>query len=366
MKPTTLNTPERMLFALLRASLLERDAETDFFQHAAQEDWRQCYRLAAAQGVMALAWDGVLKLPATLQPPRPVKLSWAAGVEAYERKYLLYCSTVTEISEFYARHNIATLQLKGVGFSSLYPVPSHREGGDIDIFTYSACREKLSDAEANRLADTLMQRQGIEVDTEHSPKHSMFYYKGIPVENHKTFLNVETYALAAVVERLLKEHMNPSLTPLAAGQVHTPSPMFNTLFIAFHAAQHYGSGLALHHLCDWAMILRRYGLQLPEEIKGTSFAEGIGALTRLCNRYLGLSVASEGQEDLAEEMLQEMLHPRYPATLPDRGKWGILLYKAKRLIYNHRLKSRILPVSFARHIGQSVVSHLRHPETIFH
>lgn len=54
---------ERMLFALLRASLNRREVETDFFQGVSPEDWKECYLLSARQGVMALAWDGVLKLP---------------------------------------------------------------------------------------------------------------------------------------------------------------------------------------------------------------------------------------------------------------------------------------------------------------
>jgi hypothetical protein len=145
-----------MLFALLRASLHEREPEVSFFQHVSDEDWKLCYRLAASQGVMALAWDGVMKLPVDLQPLRSVKLSWATGVETYEQKYLRYCSTIDEISRFYGEHGIRTMQLKGVGFSLLYPVPCHREGGDIDIYTYSADKKKMSDKEANRLADVLM------------------------------------------------------------------------------------------------------------------------------------------------------------------------------------------------------------------
>ena len=76
------------------------------------------------------------------------------------------------------RHSV---QLKGVGFANNYPIPSHREGGDIDIFTYSADSSGLSDREANSLADKLMRGRGIEVDFSHSQKHSMFYYKGIPI-----------------------------------------------------------------------------------------------------------------------------------------------------------------------------------------
>lgn len=75
MKTLALNTSEQMLFALLRASLYQTEAELAFFQQVSEEDWKKCYRLAARQGVMALAWDGVITLPANLQPPRTLKLT---------------------------------------------------------------------------------------------------------------------------------------------------------------------------------------------------------------------------------------------------------------------------------------------------
>ena len=124
---------ELMLFALLRASLHEKEVEVECFQAATDDDWKRCHQIAAAQGVMALAWDGVLRLPKELQPPLALKLTWVIAVERYEAKYLRYCKTVDELSAFYASHGITTVQLKGVGFSTYYPVPAHREGGDIDI-----------------------------------------------------------------------------------------------------------------------------------------------------------------------------------------------------------------------------------------
>ena len=86
MKTVSLNTSERMLFALLRASLHQKEAELAFFQQVSEEDWKQCYRLAAKQGVMALAWDGIITLPADLQPPRALKLTWGMAVQDYEAK----------------------------------------------------------------------------------------------------------------------------------------------------------------------------------------------------------------------------------------------------------------------------------------
>ena len=368
MKTVALNTSERMLFALLRASLHQKEAELAFFQQVSEEDWKQCYRLAAKQGVMALAWDGIITLPADLQPPRALKLTWGMAVQDYEAKYARYCRTIQELSAFYAEHGIVTVQMKGVGLSSYYPVPAHREGGDIDIFTFSVDKSKMTDAEASCLADELMIQQGIEVEL-HSYKHSNFYYKGIPIENHKFFLNVEHYPVAAQVNELLKQCLQPQATKLLEGECNilTPSSAFNTLFLAFHASQHYGSGIALHHLCDWAMLVKRYGLQLPQELTDKHFLGAIAAFTQLCNRYLGTEVEVTGGKELADEILEEILHSRFPHKegVPVKGKWNIFIYKTRRFLYMSKVSNRILYLPLWKRIWKSVVAHVCHPETIF-
>ena len=58
-----MSNAEHMLFALLRASLHEKETETSYFEGVSEKDWGQCFQLAQSQGVMALAWDGILRLP---------------------------------------------------------------------------------------------------------------------------------------------------------------------------------------------------------------------------------------------------------------------------------------------------------------
>lgn len=368
MSEVMLNTSERMLFALLKASLHQKEVEQTCFQQVSEEDWKACYRLAARQGVMALAWDGVMTLPTDLQPSRALKLTWGMAVQDYEMKYECYCRTIQKLSNFYAEHGIVTVQMKGVGLSSYYPIPAHREGGDIDIFTFSADASKMTDREANHLADELMIQQGIEVEM-HSYKHSNFYYKGIPIENHKFFLNVEEYPLAVQVNGLLKRCLQPQTTALLDGEcsILTPSPAFNTLFLAFHASQHYGSGIALHHLCDWAMLLIRNGLQLPQELTDKHFLGAINAFTQLCNRYLGTEIATGEDDGLADEILEEILHPRFPhkGGVPVNGKWNILIYKTRRFLHRSKISNQIFYLPLWKRVWASVVGHIRHPETIF-
>jgi len=363
---------EQMLFALLRSSLSGKEADTVLFSGCTEGEWKRCYSLALEQGIMALAWDGVVKLPKELLPPLPIKLVWAAAVERYEKWYRYYCKTVDELSRFYEEHGIVLVMLKGVGLSSLYPVPSHREGGDIDIYTYSANRERMSDADANRLADSLMRQSGIDVDNS-SYKHSVFTYKGIPVENHKVFINVKQYKGAVEIEKLLKERMNPQLTALEGGSVLTPSPAFNTLFVPYHAAQHYGCGLTLHHLCDWACVLKNYGLCLPAEINGTRFRRFIFAFTLLSDRLLGTDIQIEGTQEekdtgekMACEILNEMLHPRYGKIVPATSKAGVFIFKIRRMMHHISVGNQALGQSACRTILSSMITHARAPKTIFY
>lgn len=353
-----------MLFALLRASLHERETETTFFKEATNDDWEQCYKLATAQGVMALAWDGVLRLPKELQPKLILKVAWAMAVERYEEQYMRFCNTLNELTALYARHGIATVQLKGIGFSTLYPTPSHREGGDIDIYTCSADRGKLSDAEASALADRLIEEQGIEVDC-HSYKHSNFYFQGIPFENHKLFLNVNQYKEAAAVNDTLFRVLSPRKVTIANGEVLVPSPEFNTLFIAFHALQHYNDGISLHHLCDWAMILKHYGLALPEELKYKKLRNGIYAMTQLCNRHLGCKVEVSGGEKVARDMLAEILNPPFVSEIPAEGRVGIFIYKVRRLLHSHHLQNSVFDVPLTKLLRKPIVTRLQRLRVFF-
>jgi hypothetical protein len=163
--------------------------------------------------------------------------------------------------------------------------------------------------------------------------------------------------------------LQPQVTDLLEGEcsILTPSSAFNTLFLAFHASQHYGSGIALHHLCDWAMLVKRYGLQLPQELTDKHFLGAIAAFTQLCNRYLGTEVDVTGGKELADEILEEILHSRFPHKegVPVKGKWNIFIYKTRRFLYMSKVSNRILYLPLWKRIWKSVVAHVCHPETIF-
>ena len=334
---------EEMLFALLRAALKQEKADETFFIACTPEEWNACYGLAVKQGVMALAWDGIMTLPVEKLPPRGLKLKWAVAVDDYEKRYKHYCKTIQELSNFYASHGIVTVQMKGVGFSSFYPKPSHREGGDIDIYTYSADHSVMSDKEANDLADKLMVEQGIEVDFEIA-KHSVFYYHGVPIENHKNFLDIEGIKIASSVESVLRKVISPvSVDLLKDGRdILIPSSAFNTLFLSFHAMHHYGTGMKLHHMCDWACLLNNQGLHVPAGITNEHFLAMIYTLTAFTNRYLGTNVKVVCSEKNVERMLFDLFHSPFLHVPVTRNPFSIFCHKMHRFMYIVRLKKEVM------------------------
>jgi hypothetical protein len=373
----TFTPTDQRLLELLRSSLHQTAPSAQTFSSLTESDWQDLYRQAAHQGVMAIAWDAVERLPKECLPPRTIKLMWALEVQRYEERYARYVRTVDHLSAFYASHGIAMAQLKGVGLSSYYPVPWHREGGDIDIFTYSADPSVLSHAEANRLADQLMADKGAKVDLRTSKKHSEFSFEGIPIENHKMFINTDRFAVAERMDVVLQRLFNPVTVDLACGPAapeehHSflvPSPAFNQLFIPFHAAQHYGAGLSLHQMFDWACVLQHHGLELPPEAQAEpTFMRAVNGLCYICHTYLGVDFKGlqlEYDAEFGETMFRETIHPTFPREFPTQNRLGILVYKFRRFLHKGQMAEGLLGMNFWQRITESVRNHVLRPETIF-
>lgn len=343
MRLLELERPVEMLLALLRAAIHRQEVETECFRHATAEDWIRCYRLAVQQGVPALAWSGVERLSLEYAPPLNVKLSWALLEEKQLEKYRKHCLVAEDLTRMYAQHGIATVVLKGIGLSRLYPIPAHREGGDVDIYTFSADKNRMTDEEANRLANELMERQGTDVDYSCIKVHSSFHYKGVRFENHSRFLKFETFTKISEVEEWLKGNLSPQSVSLLDGtcNIFVPSVAFDRVFISLHAAKHYGLGLSLRHLCDWVILSQQAGPELLDEPDNRYYLKVIGCLSQLCNRYLGTSIPVEGDSKLSNKMMKEIIYPPFDSkarfNVPVKAAWYKIRFKLHLLWLRHSL-----------------------------
>ena len=109
-----LDITEEMLFALLRSALHGTHADATIFAGITSEAWQECYRLSVRQGVMALAWDGLITLPTELQPPKSLKINWWLAVERCEKKYR-YSGYIRFIDILcHTRHHCRAIKRSGV------------------------------------------------------------------------------------------------------------------------------------------------------------------------------------------------------------------------------------------------------------
>lgn len=328
------NADTELLFLLLRSGLrtaIPGDEERIRTLCAARKpDWADIYKMAARQGVLAIAWDGFCRLvqegllAPEWQPARTLKLQWGFNAERIGQTYARQWAVSRELAERYAAAGIRTIVLKGFSAAADYPIPEHRPCGDLDCFLPGAYEE------GNRLAE----RFGAAVKRDFY-KHSHIVYKGLTIENHHFCTAIRGSRRAKAFERALQEILAetpPAL--LKDSHLECPSPLFNALFLTVHAWGHFlNEGITLRILCDWAMLVRAHGEAVDwkrfrqltaERDRGMyRFAE---STLRLGRSLFGVPVPAgidpgQGLGEVDGRLIRDALFDRNPVHNTEASNW---------------------------------------------
>lgn len=164
-------------FALLRCGLFGQAIDSSLFE--GEVDWKSIMRLAREQAVPALVYDGITLLPKSCAPDRNVLLEWFGYVAYIEQGNKRLNDGIAEVVGRYNAKGIFPVLLKGQGIGQYYRNPLHRNAGDIDLFFPDGIEEP------NRIASTW---GGVSFHEETS-HHVAFTWKGVVVENHRSYFN---------------------------------------------------------------------------------------------------------------------------------------------------------------------------------
>lgn len=350
---------------LLRAALRGRMDDPAPFAACDAAVWRGIYDLASKQGVLALVWDAVGMLPQALRPPRELCLRWAVNVDRIEQLYRRQEAAIARLAAFYRDRGMPMMLLKGYGLSLSYPVPEHRPCGDIDIWLFGRQPE----------ADQLVAAElGIPVDSgiEH---HTTFRFDGIPVENHYDFVNTQTHASNAGIERLLKSLAEkPGEAVLVDGvPVYLPSASFNALFLLRHAGMHFAAAhIGLRHIADWYVFVARCHERIDwpalyAAARQARMTEFLNCLNAVCIDFLGLDAGVfprfAHDAELECRVLNEVLAPEFSETAPS-GLPRIVWFKTRRWWANRWKHRLIFDEQLTGAFLYSAWAHLKRPKTI--
>lgn len=282
------NTTEKALFKLLHIAL-EGDKN---YAIPKQVNWEALLELSSAQGVIAIALDGLQRIVDADKEEEFEKdkqmmmflynmIGLSLSIENTSKSQY---ESAKKLSNLWAENDIRTLVLKGMAFGSYYPNPYHRQCVDMDCYLCGKYEE----------GNVVIERKGINV-TKEDYRHSTFFFDNLHVENHKICTTVRGRRQRKKFEQYLRQLLEKEpTTQIEDSRLEIPCAMFNALYFLQHAHRHFlRESITLRHICDWAMILDKCGDDIDwQEFKNVAgkndvlkFAE---SLTRLAYEVCGV------------------------------------------------------------------------------
>jgi hypothetical protein len=325
-----LNLSQKRLIILLQIGLWGKSDNSRIVEGISYHDWKKIMELSAIQGVYAIVYDGIQRLAAEYRPPRDLLIEWGIGIKQIEKRYFRQKQALQDLTTLFKKNDVCCLLIKGIGFSQYYPVPEHRECGDLDIYLFDDYEK------GNRI----MEQAGIQVERPATGYvHSSFEFQGIKVENHRSFLALDWQKDDFIFEEVLQQKLREESSLYCEDPgIYVPSLTFNLLYAYKHALKHFiTEGIVLRQLCDLAQLLK----QIKDPDLYQSFYETmekyglhhyVNAFNILIDSVLGLSLEKYLYEEksfpFSHKILNDIfLHSRPGPQLPRSGFFQLLKVK---------------------------------------
>ena len=245
---------EAGLFRFLRFSLgLEGEVKGLLDGRKGSFDWDACYQFAKRQTLVGVLFDGIQRLPKELAPARPLLLRWLSDSESIRRRNMRIDRASAYIYNKVCAAGFRCCILKGQGNALLYPHPSSRTPGDVDVWVM-ANREEL-----RHIALSLTEGDGSSL--QESLNHIGLTVHGVSVELHSTPALLNSPLHNSRLQKWLKRNAdlqcsNRIALPNNAGEVAVPTLSFNIIYQLCHLFHHcFYEGVGLRQIVDYYFVL---------------------------------------------------------------------------------------------------------------
>lgn len=282
-----MNRNYTLIFETLKCALFGKQIHIDSYKMLSSSLWQQLFDISARQGVLAITHEVVASLPKEVQPPRMIRLQWALSTESIEKRYNRQLKTAQIVSSHLKANNILCPILKGLAISKYYPYPSHRECGDIDLYSGKLYEQ----------VNVLMEQFGASVKRDYYV-HSHIYLNGVVIENHQYCIGIRGSQDKKMFAKYLDGIIYKDLALSSSSDIISPSADFNALFLTMHGLNHFLSeGIKLRHILDWALLLKAEQNNInwaefyhwADKLHMARFAD---ALTAISVKHFGLEISN--------------------------------------------------------------------------
>ena len=246
---------EAGLFRFLRFSLgLEGEVKGLLDGRQGSFDWDACYQFAKRQTLVGVLFDGIQRLPKELAPARPLLLRWLSDSESIRRRNMRMDRASAYIYNKVSAAGFRCCILKGQGNALLYPHPSSRTPGDVDVWVVA------NHEELRHIALSLTEGDGSSL--QESLNHIGLTVYGVSVELHSTPALLNCPLHNSRLQKWLKRNAdlqcsNRIALPNNAGEVAVPTLSFNIIYQLCHLFHHcFYEGVGLRQIVDYYLVLK--------------------------------------------------------------------------------------------------------------
>lgn len=309
-------------------------------------DWAAFYEFAKKQTLIGVVFDGIQKLPKDVAPHLVLLMHWLGMSQRIKQRNERMNEATVDIYNKVKAAGYSCCILKGQGNATMYPNPSARTPGDVDIWV-NAGREEI-----RRLAHLLVKKANGNVDDE-CFNHIGINVNGISVELHSTPGFMANFVYNRRLQKWLKRNVglqccNIEELPNGVGAVAIPTLSFNIVYQLYHLYHHYFyEGVGLRQIVDYYFVvmsdeLLRIRDILQRELKHLGLWKFAGAMMYVLHKVMGLPedrMIAPMDMKRGRMLLDDILHGgnfgQYD-TLPCFGK-GALGHNLQRLYRDARL-----------------------------
>ena len=212
-------------------------------------NWHKLKDFAKEQTIVGIYWYGIQQ---GIRMTDDDVLDWMSTVAAIQKRNKKMFSRCVEITEFFEKAGFKTCILKGQGNALMYPDPSLRTSGDIDIWV---------DGGRKRIVEFMCKHKKPGEVVYHHADFPIF--DGVEVEVHfmPTYFEnpFSDYAFHKLTAKLFanEQFTNRVSIPDGTGQFSMPTIEFNLFYQLMHLHKHLRTeGIGLRHLVDYYYLLK--------------------------------------------------------------------------------------------------------------
>lgn len=212
------------------------------------QEWKAMYEIAVKQAVPGIAILALDKLSQVGQkPPLPLLYDWIGLSEQIKNQNQIVNQRCKDITRLFVDTGFHSCILKGQGNAMMYPEPSARTSGDIDIWVYGK-REDITRFVKQRCPEAFEQYLHIDYPI----------FNDVPVEVHYTPGRLLAPKYNKRFQEWCENYKRNDNQPIDDSiGFNIPTVEFNVIYQMVHIMTHFFvEGIGLRHFIDYYYVLK--------------------------------------------------------------------------------------------------------------